>query len=378
MKNLTVLRILTFSTKMILFGVLLVILVETKLYSKNPSDGSAAAPGKNSQHVLELPATPSVTPTKEPTPSPTAVPTPAATPTPTPSPAPTPTTTPVPTLSILPTQSPNPELEYIELPVDYADPTDPVTFNGRTPLPQRQFKVYDPENKRGLSLNRVGHWFGNDPPRQSKIFQQHYEEMGWSALTVDTKTAEKVIYLTFDCGYENGFTAKILDVLKEKNVHAAFFPTLGHLKEAPDIIARMIAEGHIVGNHSVNHPDFSTISRVKMAEELQRFENYMRTVFGYSTQFFRYPYGAYNDSSMELLTSLGYHSIFWSFAYDDYSGVNHGKDYTFKKVTEKLHPGEVILLHAISQDNAEALGDIIDYARAQGYEFRTLDQYFDN
>lgn len=319
-----------------------------------------------------LPPTPSATVIK------TAEPTPEPTPKPTPTQVPTPKPTPVPTITVSPTQDELKE-ESVTLKIDFEAPSYKKTFNGRTPLEQISFKVYDPENKRNLSTERVGHWFGYDTPAQPKRFQQHYEDMGWSALTYDAKTTEKIIYLTFDCGYENGYTAKILDVLKEKKVSAAFFPTLSHLKEAPDLIARMIAEGHIVGNHSVTHPDFSTISRVKMASELQRFENYMRITFGYSTKYFRYPMGAYSDSSMELLTSLGYRCIFWSFAYDDYNeDVIHGKQYAFDKVTKSLHPGEVLLLHAISPDNAEAIGDIIDYARAQGYEFRTLDQYFGN
>jgi spore coat N-acetylmuramic acid deacetylase len=299
-----------------------------------------------------------------------------ATPTPSPTPAPTPVPTPVPTLEVLPTQGTIIE-EFFELPIDFDDPTVTETFNGRTPLKQIRFKVCDPENKQNRSTERVGHWFGKDTPAQPKRFQQHYEEMGWSALTVDMKTTDKILYLTFDCGYENGQTIKILDTLKEKNVPAAFFVTMDYLVSAPDLAARMIAEGHIVGNHSDKHPDFSKISRTRMASELQRVENYLRTHFGYSTRYFRYPMGAYSDNSMDLVTSLGYHSIFWSFAYDDYTeGLIRGKEYAFDKVTKSLHPGEVLLLHAISQDNADALGDIIDYAYAQGYEFRTLKQYF--
>ena len=299
-----------------------------------------------------------------------------ATPTPSPTPAPTPVPTPVPTLEVLPTQGTIIE-EFFELPIDFDDPTVTETFNGRTPLKQIRFKVCDPENKQNRSTERVGHWFGKDTPAQPKRFQQHYEEMGWSALTVDMKTTDKILYLTFDCGYENGQTIKILDTLKEKNVPAAFFVTMDYLVSAPDLAARMIAEGHIVGNHSDKHPDFSKISRPRMASELQRVENYLRTHFGYSTRYFRYPMGAYSDNSMDLVTSLGYHSIFWSFAYDDYTeGLIRGKEYAFDKVTKSLHPGEVLLLHAISQDNADALGDIIDYAYAQGYEFRTLKQYF--
>ena len=337
-----------------------------------------ASPTSTNTMVPTNPPTVSPTIKNTPTQAPTPIPTPVKTAAPTVAP-PTSTPTPVPaTPTASPSPSPVETVEIIELPIDFQDPGYELTFNSRKPLPQVSFKVVDPENKRGLSTTKISHWFGKDTPAQPLRFQRHYEEMAWSGLTVDAKTKEKIIYLTFDCGYENGYTAKILDVLKEKNVPAAFFPTLGHLKEAPELIARMIAEGHIVGNHSCTHPDFSSISRTRMAHELQRYENYMRIVFGYSTKYFRYPAGAYSDSSMELLTSLGYHSIFWSFAYDDYNeNVVHGKEYTFHKVTKSLHPGEVLLLHAISQDNAEALPEIIDYAREQGYEFRPLSAYFE-
>ena len=339
-----------------------VVLYHTPAGSATPGNSTAASADRSSSPITESTVSAS-TQASEATPVPTQTPTPAPTP------------TPVPPTEVPPTQSPVSE-EQITLPVDFEEPTYTETFNGRKPLKQVGFTVSDPNNRRNLSTQRIGHWFGKDTPAQPIRFQQHYEEMGWSALTVDTKTEEKIIYLTFDCGYENGQTARILDVLKEKNVSAAFFVTLDYLKEAPELTARMIAEGHIVGNHSAKHPDFSAISREQMAAELQRVENYLRIYFGYSTRYFRYPMGAYSDASMDLVTSLGYHSIFWSFAYDDYSEVIHGKQYAFDKVTKSLHPGEVLLLHAISKDNADALGEIIDYAHAQGYEFRSLDQYF--
>ena len=132
----------------------------------------------------------------------------------------------------------------------------------------------------------------------------------YHALALDTKSTQKVLYLTFDCGYENGYTAKILDVLKEKKVPAAFFVTVPYLKDSPEIAARMIKEGHIVGNHSNTHPVFSTISRTKMAQEIQECDNYLREHFGYSAPFFRFPTGEYSDSALDLVQSLGYTSVF--------------------------------------------------------------------
>ncbi len=249
------------------------------------------------------------------------------------------------------------------------------TITGLKPIEEKIHTVTDPENTRKLSTKRVAHWFGKDTPKQPKIFQEEYEKNSWSALTYDNKSTDKVLYLTFDCGYENGYTETILDTLKEKNAPAAFFITMDYVEEAPETTARMIKEGHIVGNHSTTHPDFSTISRTQMVEELQQLDNHLRKNFGYTSCYFRYPMGRYNESSMELLTSMGYRSIFWSYAYADYDEIVYGNDYAFDKVTSNLHPGEVLLLHAISADNAGALGDIIDYARGQGYEIRSLNEY---
>ena len=201
-----------------------------------------------------------------------------------------------------------------------------------------------------------------------------------SALALDRKTPkeEKVLYLTFDCGYEyNNNTLVILDVLKQKDVKAAFFCTLPFLTGNGESARRMIEEGHIVGNHSNNPPVFTTISRTEMAQEIHDVHKYLLDTYGYTSKYFRFPTGSYSESSLELVTSIGYNSAFWSIAYDDWDTNNQGRtDYAFKTVTGRLHPGAVILLHSVSTDNAAILGDFIDYARAQGYTFKTLDDYF--
>ena len=148
---------------------------------------------------------------------------------------------------------------------------------------------------------------------------------------------------------------------------------MDHVKSSPQIVARMINEGHTVGNHSVTHPNFSRISRQQMVEELQGLDNYLRQGFGYSSPFFRFPEGACSLSALELVQSCGYQSVFWSSAYADWDVNNpKGADYAFETVTSRLHPGCVLLLHAVSPDNAEALGRIIDYAHSQGYVFKAL------
>ncbi len=253
-------------------------------------------------------------------------------------------------------------------------------LTGRRILPPASFKANDPDNSRNLSTKRIEHSYGvakNSMPHQISVDNQKYfEATGYKAVCYDTKSSEKVLYLTFDCGWENGYTSKCLDVLKEKKVPAAFFCTLDHIESTPDLIARMINEGHIVGNHSANHADFTEISRQKMADELLECDNYLRKNFGYATSFFRFPEGAYNENSLELIDSMGYTSVFWSCAYADWD-VNavKGGDYAFETVTARLHPGAIILLHSVSPDNAEALGRIIDFARQNGYEFKALTEY---
>lgn len=247
------------------------------------------------------------------------------------------------------------------------------------PLPKISFTATDPDNTRGLSTQRIDHSFGvpkNEQPNMISVnAQENLRKMGSKAVIYDAHTQEKVLYLTFDCGFENGNTAHILDVLSEKQVPAAFFCTLYHIRQQPQLIARMIEEGHIVGNHSDTHPDFSSISRTKMAQELEAVENELRSNFGYSSTFFRFPEGAYSESALDLVESLGFTPVFWSSAYADWDTANpKGAEYAYRTVTSRLHPGAVILLHAVSADNAAAMADIIDTARDMGYTFRPLSE----
>ena len=255
---------------------------------------------------------------------------------------------------------------------------DSATKSGFAPLPKVTYKASDPNNTRGLSTKKISHSHG--PASGGKAhytvveFQKNMEKYG--AFTLDT-SGEKVLYLTFDCGYEyENLPSKVLDVLKEKGVTATFFCTLDHIKKETDLIARMIKEGHIVGNHSTTHPSFAAINRDKMAKEIEETENYLRENFGYAAKYFRFPAGEYNESALELISGLGYRSVFWSVAYDDWDTAKvRGKDYAIEKVMSRLHPGAVILLHSVSKDNADALGEIIDRARAEGYRFESIMNY---
>lgn len=229
-----------------------------------------------------------------------------------------------------------------------------------------------------FSKEKKSHSYGvakdGKPHEISVTAQKYFEDNSFNAFCLDTVSTDKVLYLTFDCGYENGYTSKILDVLKEKNVPAAFFCTLNEVKDNPELINRMIAEGHIVGNHSVTHPSFAEISREQMKTEIQGFEDYLKENFnGYCEPYFRFPKGEYTDEALNLVGSMGYSSVFWSLSYADWdTSAQKGADYAYEKVIARLHPGAVILLHSVSSDNAGAMAKIIDEARAQGYEFRSL------
>ncbi len=251
------------------------------------------------------------------------------------------------------------------------------TFTGRKPLEKISYKAADPDNKRGLSTAKKEHSYGvaegGQPHSISIENQKYFDSVSYNAIAYDNKTSDKSLYLTFDCGWENGCTAKILDVLKKENVKAVFFCTLNQIKTQPELISRMINEGHSVGNHSASHADFSKISRQKMADEIAECENYLRENFGYTSKLFRFPEGTYSESALELVSSLGYKSVFWSLSYADWDVEKQkGKDYAFEKVTSRLHPGAIILLHSVSQDNCDAMSDIIKFAREQGYTFKEL------
>ncbi len=185
------------------------------------------------------------------------------------------------------------------------------------------------------------------------------------------------IYLTFDEGYENGYTASILDTLREKNVQAAFFITGPYLESHENLVRRMVEEGHIVGNHTVNHPSLPAVADdTALRAEIDGLSDAFREKFGKEMHYIRPPKGEYNDRTLRITKEMGYTNVFWSFAYQDWEqNKSRGKQYACDTVLTGLHGGAVILLHAVSKDNAEALEDIIDGAREKGYVFRSLDEY---
>ncbi|AIS52978.1 hypothetical protein TKV_c18280 [Thermoanaerobacter kivui] len=186
-------------------------------------------------------------------------------------------------------------------------------------------------------------------------------------------TSKKVVYLTFDEGYENGYTPKILDILKENNVKAAFFVTGPYIKQQADLVKRMVKEGHIVGNHTVNHPSLPTMPDEKVKEEITKLGDMFSELTGKEMRYFRPPKGEYSERTLYLTKSLGYRTVFWSLAMADWQPLPGGPEESYNTVMKRIHPGAVILLHAVSKDNALALDRIIKGIKAEGYEFKTLD-----
>lgn len=190
-------------------------------------------------------------------------------------------------------------------------------------------------------------------------------------------TSQKVIYLTFDCGYENGCTEAILDALKKHNAPAAFF-VVGHMVEsAPDIVKRMVSEGHIVGNHTFHHPDMSAIAdQAAFQKELDSLAQlYQQTTGRTMPRYYRPPQGKYNLENLKQAQALGYQTIFWSLAYVDwYADDQPTAEQAFGKLLPRIHSGAIVLLHATSRTNAEILDELLTRWENMGYTFASLDQ----
>ena len=188
-------------------------------------------------------------------------------------------------------------------------------------------------------------------------------------------TSRKVIYLTFDCGFENGNTPAILDALKKHNVKATFFIVGNYLETSPELVKRMVAEGHTVGNHTFHHPDMSKISdAASFGQEMRSLENLYKETTGQDmTKFYRPPQGKYSESNLKMAQELGYKTFFWSLAYVDwYVDKQPTATEAFNKLLTRIHPGAIVLLHSTSKTNSEILDELLGKWEAMGYTFGTL------
>ena len=184
------------------------------------------------------------------------------------------------------------------------------------------------------------------------------------------------IYLTFDEGYEAGYTPKILEVLKNNEVNATFFITSHFLNTQPELVKRMINEGHIVGNHTVNHKSMPDLSDEEIEKELMTLNQTLYKKYNYEMKYARPPKGEFSERTLSVTDSLGFRTVMWSFAYVDWDeNKQPSKQDAISKICSNLHNGEVMLLHATSKTNSEIMGDIIDNAQNLGYEFKSLEEF---
>lgn len=222
----------------------------------------------------------------------------------------------------------------------------------------------------GLSRSKIGWGLGKERDGANRPTDAVEAEEKYSSLNARFLTDEGKICLTFDEGYENGYTAKILDVLKEKGVKAVFFVTYDYCRTSPELVQRMIDEGHVIGNHSYTHPSLPDCSDSEVIEEVSVLHDYVLENFGYEMSLFRFPRGEFSENTLKLVQNLGYTSVFWSFAYSDWdTSAQPEPTEAYSKITTSTHSG-IYLLHAVSSTNAEILGSVIDFWRGEGYEVR--------
>ncbi|MDX8046903.1 delta-lactam-biosynthetic de-N-acetylase [Gracilibacillus sp. S3-1-1] len=188
-------------------------------------------------------------------------------------------------------------------------------------------------------------------------------------------SGEKNVYLTFDNGYEAGYTEQILDVLQEKEAPATFFLTGHYVEDQPELVRRMVADGHIIGNHSDGHRDFTKISKEEFTKDVTDLTKKILNVADDAVvQYIRPPKGTFNEESLSWANELGYTHMFWSIAFVDWNeGSEKGWKHAYEQVMNQIHPGAIILMHTVSQDNADALAYLIDDLKEQGYQFKSLD-----
>ena len=193
-------------------------------------------------------------------------------------------------------------------------------------------------------------------------------------------TSQKVLYLTFDAGYENGCTEKILDTLKKHDVKATFFLVGNYIEKNADLVQRMVDEGHIVANHTMHHPDMSKIQdKENFAKELQELEELFYAVTGKEMpKFYRPPQGTYSEDNLKMAKELGYKTVFWSLAYVDWNNDSQPtREQAFSKLIPRTHDGAVVLLHSTSRTNAEILDELLTRWKDMGYRFETVDKLFE-
>ena len=240
---------------------------------------------------------------------------------------------------------------------------------------QKSVQTSNSAGHEGLSSQGQGWGFVRKKGKAPEIPESQIEVLRKYNGEYLNESGEKSLYLTFDEGYENGFTAVILDVLAKTKTPAAFFVTGPYLEGQEELIKRMIDEGHIVGNHTVHHLNLPNQPAETVKDEIVSLNEMCKSMYNYDMKYMRPPEGEFSEKSLAVTNDLGMRTIMWSFAYKDWDiNAQRGADYAYESVMPYLHDGAVILLHAVSSDNASALERIITDAKKQGYTFKSLDE----
>lgn len=239
------------------------------------------------------------------------------------------------------------------------------------------FKTHNVNSNVTLSNKKIGWGIrrndNNEQPDLGAENKQLIEKYnGISIGNVQSKN----VYLTFDAGYEAGYTEKILEVLKQNDVKATFFLTAHYINTEPELVQKMIDEGHTVGNHTVNHKSMPDIDNETIKQEVMNLHTAVYEKFGYEMKYLRPPKGEYSERTLAYTNTLGYKTVMWSFAYDDWDENKQGREeYGKQKILNNIHNGAVILLHSTSKDNANILDESIKEIKNMGYEFKSIEEF---
>ena len=231
----------------------------------------------------------------------------------------------------------------------------------------------------GIGIQRAadGNWgLSFQEEGQPPVANATFEELAKYDAYYAENTKDKVLYLTFDCGFENGNTPAILEALKKHNAKATFFVVGNYLSTSPDLVKQMLEEGHNVGNHSYHHPDMTQMGKEEFAKELGELEQlYEQTTGKPMVKYYRPPQGKYSENNLKIAKELGYKTFFWSLAYVDWkqdSQPTHEE--AFDKLLKRVHPGAIVLLHNTSKANGEILDELLTKWEGMGYTFKSLDE----
>lgn len=245
-----------------------------------------------------------------------------------------------------------------------------ANINNNSASIQTSGNLERPNSKIEWGIKRADNNMQPDLGKKNKELIEKYNGMAMG------NDKSKYIYVTFDLGYEAGYTENILNTLKENNVPATFFITAHYVNTASDLVQRMINEGHIIGNHTVNHKSMPSLSEEELTKELMNLHTAIYEKFGYEMKYMRPPKGEYSEKSLGITTKLGYIPVMWSFAYADWDEAKQPSHQEgINKIIKNVHNGEIMLLHATSKTNMEILDTVIKQIKDMGYEFKSLEEF---